>query len=78
MKKKKAQTKKEKKVMDSLTKAWRLFCKLPQTHPMHKGEFCTAIHHAQDILIHKIVQRDYPEIFPVHKPKVRETKKRSK
>lgn len=53
-------------VMASLVKAWNDFLKLETTHPSHNADFSNAIHKCQDILIHKIVQRDYPHSFPTH------------
>lgn len=54
----------EKLVMDYLVKAWEAFCVLEKTHPSHNKDFGEGIHKCQDVIIYKIVQRDYPETFP--------------
>ena len=56
----------ERAIQDHLVKAWNLFCELDSTHPSHNKDFADGIHKCQDILIHKIVQRDYPHDFPTH------------
>lgn len=55
---------KEKVVMDHLAKAWEAFLSLEKTHPCHNKDFSDGIHKCQDVILHKIVQRDYPETFP--------------
>lgn len=57
-------TEQEKLVMYYLTKAWSAFLTLPKTHPCHNSDFSDGIHKCQDVIIHRIVQRDYPESFP--------------
>ena len=57
----------EKEIMDSLVHAWNLFVKLEKTHPSHNKDFADGIHKCQDILMHRIVQRDYPDVFPTYK-----------
>lgn len=52
--------------MDALVAAWTAFLKLEETHPSHNRDFSDGIHKCQDILIHRIVQRDYPETFPTY------------
>lgn len=59
-------TEQEKKVMDALIIAWNEFVKLKSTHPSHNMDFCNGIHACQDVLIHRIVQRDYPDTFPTY------------
>jgi hypothetical protein len=59
-------TKEEQEVMDNLTKAWNAFCKLYSTHPSHNADFCDGIHKCQDVIIHRVVQRDYPSTFPTY------------
>jgi hypothetical protein len=53
--------------MDSLVIAFNLFSKLKETHPSHKSDFADGIHKCQDVIIHRIVQRDYPDEFPSYK-----------
>lgn len=62
-------TETEKKLMGALAEAVTLFNSLPSTHPCHNRDFADGIHKAQDVIIHRIVQRDYPNTFPTHKPK---------
>lgn len=57
----------EQKVMDALVLAVQEFNKLPVTHPSHNQDFVNGIHACQNVLIHKIVQRDYPTKFPTYK-----------
>lgn len=60
-------TPEEKAISDLLVEAVNLFVKLPHTHPCHSRDFTDGIHKCQDVLIHKIVQRDYPKEFPTYK-----------
>lgn len=53
-------------VMDALVEAVNSFKKLDETHPSHHSEFMEGIHKCQNVLIHKIVQRDHPEQFPTY------------
>ena len=62
----KAHTDAEQLVSDLLVKAVGAFRKLPQTHPCMDRDFTDGIHKCQDVLIHKIVQRDYPDEFPTY------------
>lgn len=57
----------EKEIMDCLGKAWSLFLKTTPTHTCHTQAFADGIHKCQDVIIHRIVQRDYPGVFPTHK-----------
>jgi hypothetical protein len=59
--------KREKKVMDCLVVAVREFIRLEETHPSHNKDFMDGIHKCQDVIIHRIVQRDYPKEFPVYR-----------
>lgn len=59
----------EKDIMDHLVKAWELYLTLDITHPSHNQEFSEGVHKCQNVLIHKIVQRDYPETFPSYNGK---------
>lgn len=54
----------EEEIMNHLVEAWDKFTKLEQTHPSHLSDFADGIHRCQDIIINRIVQRDYPETFP--------------
>ena len=56
----------EKEIMDALVKAVNCFRKLTETHPCHQKDFVDGIHKCQDVIIHRIVQRDYPNEFPVY------------
>lgn len=58
-------TEEEREVMNALILAWNKFLELEKTHPSHNKDFGDGIHKCQDVLIHKIVQRDYPEDFPI-------------
>jgi len=53
----------EQRIIDYLTEAHNLFVRLEQTHPSHLTEWANGIHQCQDVLIHRIVQRDYPDEF---------------
>jgi len=63
---KKPYNKIEKEIMDSLVNATNLFRKLQLTHPSHEEEFISGIHTCQNVIIHRIVQRDYPKEFPTY------------
>lgn len=54
----------EREVMASLVDAWNAFVALNQTHPDHVEDFRRGIHSCQAVLMHRIVQRDYPDWFP--------------
>lgn len=49
----------EREIIDLLSKAHNLHNKLPKQHPMHDSEFCTAVHHAQRIIMSRPVARHY-------------------
>ena len=55
----------EEEIMKHLSKAMNLFNKLKQTHPSHMIDFVNGIHKCQDVIIHRIAQRDHPKYFPV-------------
>ncbi len=59
----------EKQIMDHLVRAMNLFEELETTHVCHKNDFIEGIHKCQNVLIHRIVQRDYPHEFPVRRRK---------
>lgn len=54
----------EKEIMELLVDAYNKFIKLKQTHPTHNREFMDGIHKCQDILGHRILQREYPNYYP--------------
>lgn len=56
----------EKEIMDSLAQAWNKLMELRPTHPDHTRDFADGIHKCQDVIINRIVQRDYPHVFPTH------------
>jgi len=56
----------EEKIMRLLVDAYNLSQKLKQTHPGQQQAFADGIHKCQDIIIHRIVQRDYPTHFPTY------------
>lgn len=59
----------EKDIMDHLIKAYAGLCTLVVTHPSHVKDFADGIHKCQDVIIHRIVQRDYPITFPTYEVK---------
>ena len=56
----------EREVMELLKEAWNKFQALDQTHPDHKRDFADGIHKCQEQIIHRVVQRDYPNDFPTY------------
>ncbi len=50
--------------MYHLVFAVNLFNTITTTHPSHAIDFSDGIHKCQNVLMHRIVQRDYPKIFP--------------
>ena len=57
----------EEKIMNCLAEAFNLFKELEETHPSHNQDFQDGVHRCQDVVIHRIVQRDYPTEFPTYK-----------
>lgn len=57
----------ERAIMNILTEAYRRFLKLDTTHQSHTKDFVEGIHRCQEQLIHRVVQRDYPDDFPTYK-----------
>lgn len=55
--------------MNHLIRAFNKFRKLQTTHPSHELDFTNGIHMCQNVIIHKIVQRDYPNVFSTYKKK---------
>ena len=56
-------TKEESDVMDLLVEAHNKFIKLEKTHGMETSEWVNNFHKLQDILIARVVRRDYPDYF---------------
>jgi len=52
--------------MKHLVKAVNYFNKLTTTHPSHEEDFVDGIHKCQNVILHRIVQRDYPKEFPTY------------
>lgn len=52
-------------VQDALVLAVNTFARLPRQHPDELGEFISSIHRCQDLLAVRIVQRIYPEGWPI-------------
>jgi hypothetical protein len=57
-------TPQEDEIMNHLADAWNDFIKLEITHPDEKRDFANAIHTLQQIMVMRIVRRDYPMTFP--------------
>lgn len=57
----------EKEIMDSLVASVNFFSKLKTQHPSHRKDFTDGIHKCQNVIMHRILQRDYPEKFPTYK-----------
>lgn len=60
-------TEQEGKVMDALNFAWNGFIKLEVQHPSDVPDFTNAIHQCQQVLGMRILQRDYPQGWPIKK-----------
>jgi hypothetical protein len=67
--------KNEKKIILMLAGAWDEFVKLKEQHPMHRSEFCAAIHRAQHIVMARFAERQHPELFPFGKKGAKHGKK---
>lgn len=52
-------TDQEAKVAQMLGDAWAEYLKLPKEHPMEQAEFCTAIHHCQDMVLARCGRRAF-------------------
>ena len=57
-------TKEEGVVMDSLVYAWNNFLKLDTTHPDEINSFADGIHDCQQLLMNRVLRRDYPCGYP--------------
>jgi len=51
----------EKEVVEMLADAWNRYCGLPKYHPADDGEFCQAIHAAQNIILSRAGRRQMGE-----------------
>ena len=67
MKKENPYVKTERRIMDALVSSFNLFQKLEKTHPCHEKDFADGIHKCQNVIMHRIIQRDYPNEFPTYK-----------
>lgn len=56
-------TKEENEIMNLLTEAHNKFMKLKQVHPNNPIDWVNGIHKCQDVLINRVVCRDYPNYF---------------
>lgn len=57
-------TQEEEEIMDRLVSAWNIFTDLEITHKDEFDDFAQAIKDAQQILMNRVLRRDYPESFP--------------
>ena len=60
-------TEQEGLIMDSLVKAWNNFLKLEKTHPCEINDFGDGIHKCQNVLMARVLRRDYPNGYPTYK-----------
>ena len=56
----------EGKVMDDLVAAWNEFKKLNTTHPSEEHDFNDGIHRCQQVLMNRVLRRDYPNCYPTY------------
>lgn len=47
----------EAEIVRLLALAWNLYLDLPPEHPMDQGEFCSAIHRCQDMVLSRAGRR---------------------
>jgi len=57
----------ENKISDHLINAVKYFRQLESMHPSHEKDFIDGIHKCQNVIIHRIVQREHPKEFPTFK-----------
>ena len=55
----------EGRAMDALITAWNEFLRLGKQHPSDMNSFCNGIHQCQQVLCMRVLQRDYPEGYPI-------------
>lgn len=60
-------TSEEGQVMDNLAEAWNMFLKLDQTHPSEQSDFSDGIRKCQQVLMNRILRRDYPKGYPTYR-----------
>lgn len=60
---KKPFTEQEEEIMNLLMEAHTKFAIMKQTHPDDMREWVEGIHKCQNILIGRVVTRDYPDFF---------------
>lgn len=53
------------KVMDYISEAWVLFCKLPTQHPDDQTDFRNAIHRLQELIAVRIARHYRPDVFAI-------------
>ncbi len=56
-------TKEEQEIMDLIVAANNKFVNLKYAHPDDPRDWANAIHALQNILIYRVVKRDYPQTF---------------
>lgn len=56
-------TPEEQEVMDLLVQAHNKFCKLPPPSEHDGQAWVQAFHTLQNVLIYRVVKRDYPTVF---------------
>lgn len=56
-------TKEEERIMSYLVKAHNEFIKMEQTHPSDMNEWVDGLHRCQNVIIQRIMRRDYPRYF---------------
>lgn len=56
-------TKEEQEIMDLIVEANNKFGALQYAHPDDPRDWTNAIHALQNILIYRVVKRDYPQTF---------------
>jgi hypothetical protein len=57
---------KEKKILNKITDVHNEFMDLNSLHPNEKIEWITAIHHLQNIVGMRILQKEHSDIFPLY------------
>lgn len=58
-------TPEEEKISDLLVEIVNTFHGMDQTHPCHYNDFVNGIHKCQDVIIHRLAQRQWPESYPI-------------
>lgn len=59
-------TEEEGYIMDILTEANNKFLELKMTHPDARNLFIEGLSKCQTLLMHRVLQRDYPEGYPTY------------